>query len=276
MRAGLLLWGTWLLVAGAVLSSLHGISHSYYAVQLAPAVAGAVALGGSLVWLRAHEHGAVGLRRFLAVGVALTAVWCATLLLRRPAWPLAVAPIALAAAVIVVHRLRAGRLPSRLGAAILVALLAAPAAWSVATAQAVHRGATLYSGPGATTVETPAGISPGSTTGTRLPVALVERVGAGTSGYDWAAAVVGRRAADLQLASRAPVWELGGYSGQEPYPSAAQFRSAVTAGRVHYLVLPSRNTAGNRRSDGLVRWAVDRYPTSRVGDWLLVDLTAAR
>jgi 4-amino-4-deoxy-L-arabinose transferase-like glycosyltransferase len=304
VRAGLLLWGVWLVGAGVALSSLHGISHSYYAIQLAPAIAGAVGLGGALLWQRARQAGASRVRLLLAVTVSLTALWSTGLLLTRPAWPLVVAPIVLAAAAVVVYGLRAGHrtwgaglahdgrisavgsprtvAPGRpdvrvrvVGSATLVALLAGPAAWSVATAQAVHRGANVYAGPGVTTVSTPSGISPGSTTGTRLPVSLVDQVRAGAGGYDWAAAVVGRRAADLQLASGAAVWELGGYSGRDPHPTPAEFRSAVAESRVHYLVLAPGTTAPGSLADQSAQWAIDTFPSTRMGDWLIIDLAAA-
>jgi 4-amino-4-deoxy-L-arabinose transferase-like glycosyltransferase len=289
VRAGLLLWGGWLLGAGAVLSSLHGISHSYYAIQLAPPVAGAVGLGGVLLWERARPAGAIRVRRLVAGTVSLTAVWSTGLLLSRIAWPVVAAPIALAAAAAAVAGLRvaaatdpgtraaSGPLPAEwplvrrrvAGAAILVALLAGPAAWSVATAQAVHRGANVYARPGISAVRTPAGISPGSTAGTELPTALANRVRAGAGGYDWAAAVVGRRAADLQLASGSPVWALGGYSGREPHPTLAEFRSAVAASRVHYLVLapgsiaPSRALGHRRLSAHPGGELADRRPGTR-------------
>jgi 4-amino-4-deoxy-L-arabinose transferase-like glycosyltransferase len=274
VRAGLLLWSVWLLGAGAVLSSLRGISHSYYGIQLAPAIAGAVAVGGALLWQRAHAFGATRARWLLAVTVSLTAVWSTGLLLTRPAWPLAVAPIGLAAAAVAVYGLRAGPRAS-VGVAILVALLAGPAAWSVATAQAVHRGANVYARPGLTTVSTPVGISPGSTTGTKLPTAVANRVRAGAEGYDWAAAIVGRRAADLQLASGAPVWALGGYSGQDPHPELGEFRAAVADSRVHYLVVAPGTTARGSVADQSVTWAKGAFPSTRVGDWLIVDLTPA-
>ena len=41
VRAGLLLWGGWLLVTGAVLSFMDGTVHPYYTVALAPAIAAA-------------------------------------------------------------------------------------------------------------------------------------------------------------------------------------------------------------------------------------------
>jgi 4-amino-4-deoxy-L-arabinose transferase-like glycosyltransferase len=272
LRAGLLLWTVWLIGAGAVLSSLHGISHSYYAIQLAPAIAGAVALGGALVWQRIHEDGADRARTLLAVVVSFTAVWSIVLMLHRPGWPLAVVPVALAAAAVAVYGLRAPPTRrSRVGAAILVALLVGPAAWSLATAQAVHRGANVYSGPGVTAVHTPAGISPGSSAAL-FPIALVDRVRDGAAGYDWAAVVVGRRAADLQLASGASVWEVGGFSGRAPHPSLDHVRSAVSSSRVHYLVLPSQGVTGGAAAKSIARWAVEQFPTSRMGDWLVVDL----
>jgi 4-amino-4-deoxy-L-arabinose transferase-like glycosyltransferase len=278
-RAGLLLWGAWLLGAGIALSSLHGISHSYYAVQLAPAIAGAVALGGALVWQRALRPRATRARLLLAVTVSLTALWSTWLLLSRPAWPLAAAPVALAAAVLAVSGIRvtSSRLirPRSVVAAVLVALLAGPAAWSVATAQAVHRGANVYAGPGVTAVSTPDGVSPGSTTGTRLPTSIAERVRAGAGSYDWAAAVVGRRAADLQLASGVPVWELGGYSGRDPYPTPRAFRAMVASSRIHYLVLAPGTTAPGSLADQAAQWATASFPSTRAGNWLIVDLTAA-
>jgi 4-amino-4-deoxy-L-arabinose transferase-like glycosyltransferase len=275
VRAGLLLWGVWLVGAGVALSSLHGISHSYYAIQLAPAIAGAVTLGGALLWQRARQAGASRARLLLAVTVSVTALWSTGLLLNRPAWPLAVVPIVLAAAGVAVYGLRVRSRVGRrrvVGAAILVALLAGPAAWSMATAQAVHRGANVYAGPGATTVSTPAGITPGSTTGTRLPTSVADRVRAGADGYDWGAAVVGRRAADLQLASGAPVWELGGYSGRDPHPALAEFRAAVADSRIHYLVLAPGTTARGSLADRSAQWAIGTFPSTRVGDWLVVDL----
>lgn len=288
VRAGLLLWGGWLLVAGVVLSSLRGISHSYYAIQLAPAIAGAVALGGGLLWQRAGGPDGAPARWLLAAVAAVTAVWSTGLLLSRPAWPLAAGPVALVAAAVAVRGARAaggragleapaaGWSPRRrrlAAAGILVAMLAGPAAWSVATAQAVHRGANVYAGPGVTSVRTPPGISPGSTTETRLPIALVEQVRAGSPGHDWAAAVVGRRAADLQLASGVPVWALGGFSGRDPHPTLAEFRAAVAASQVHYLVLAGRGAPGGSPAGQIARWATGAFPATRVGDWLIVDLT---
>jgi 4-amino-4-deoxy-L-arabinose transferase-like glycosyltransferase len=303
VRAGLLLWGAWLFGAGVVLSSLRGISHSYYAVQLAPAIAGAVALGGALLWQHAWSPAGVAWpRRVLAGGVVVTALWSVGLLFSRPGWPLGTAPVVLIAATVVALGLvTAGRAPTGrpavpspaappaaeppssapgwtkrlVSVAAVAALLIGPATWSVATAQAMHRGSNVVSGPGVAASRTPAGISPGSTSTARLPTELVDTVRAGAPGYDWAAAVVGRRAADLQLASGAPVWALGGFNGGDPHPTVDAFIAAVAAHRVHYLALQGRPGGGSSPSAQIERWASQRAPVQAMGEWFLIDLTGA-
>ncbi|MCX5064648.1 glycosyltransferase family 39 protein [Micromonospora lupini] len=53
-RAGLLLWGGWLLVTGLIFSFMSGIFHAYYTVALAPAVGALVGIGGTLLWRQRH------------------------------------------------------------------------------------------------------------------------------------------------------------------------------------------------------------------------------
>ena len=69
-------------------------------------------------------------------------------------------------------------------------------------------------------------------------VALVELWPASSrAGTRWAAATsAAQGAASLQLASGEPVIALGGFSGSDPAPTLAEFRTAVTAGRVRYDV----------------------------------------
>ncbi|MGW4153813.1 ArnT family glycosyltransferase [Micromonospora chersina] len=49
-RAGLLLWGGWLLVTGLIFSFMSGIFHAYYTVALAPAVGALVGIGATVLW----------------------------------------------------------------------------------------------------------------------------------------------------------------------------------------------------------------------------------
>ncbi|GLY96197.1 hypothetical protein Acsp02_34520 [Actinoplanes sp. NBRC 103695] len=50
LRAGLVLWGGWLVITGLVFSFMQGIFHAYYTVALAPAVGAVVGIGAALVW----------------------------------------------------------------------------------------------------------------------------------------------------------------------------------------------------------------------------------
>src|SRR3954452_22699673 len=50
VRAGLVVWGLWLLVTGLPFSLMAGIFHAYYTVALAPAVAALVGIGATLLW----------------------------------------------------------------------------------------------------------------------------------------------------------------------------------------------------------------------------------
>ncbi|WP_433528696.1 glycosyltransferase family 39 protein [Micromonospora sp. CA-263727] len=158
-RAGLLLWGGWLLVTGGIFSYMSGIFHEYYTVALAPAVAALVGIGVTLLW---RARGAAsGWRRLaatltLAGGVAVTAWWSATLLGRTPDWQPwlraavlvggLVAAVALVLAHWLTHRLsRLAVLPVLVLAG--AAVLAGPAAYSVQTAATAQTGAIPTAGP---------------------------------------------------------------------------------------------------------------------------------
>ena len=78
-RAAAILWGGWLIVTGAVLSFASGIIHTYYTVELAPAIAALVGIGTVLLW-RARAR--LGARFALAAGAVVTALWSV-----RPAAP---------------------------------------------------------------------------------------------------------------------------------------------------------------------------------------------
>ncbi len=148
-RSSLLVWASWLLVTGLTFSFMAGIFHAYYTVALAPAVAAAVGIGGSLVWSR---RGSWWARGVLAATLAGTGVWAWVLLGRSADFLPWLAPVVLGASLLaavgllVVHRVRRAVVGGVLGLAV-VAALAGPASYAVQTAGTAHTGSIVTAGP---------------------------------------------------------------------------------------------------------------------------------
>jgi 4-amino-4-deoxy-L-arabinose transferase-like glycosyltransferase len=147
-RAGMILWGGWLVVTGLAISLGKGIIHEYYTVALAPAIGAVVAIGAVFLW-RNRQH--AGARALMGLAMGATAVWCAILLDRVPDWNPWLHDVvlfgggitALALLFPIVHR----RVAVFVATCAVVLGLAAPAAWTLATANTPHTGAIPTSGP---------------------------------------------------------------------------------------------------------------------------------
>lgn len=171
-RAGLLLWGGWLLVTGLIFSFMSGIFHAYYTVALAPAVGALVGIGVTLLWRQrrprpapaaaAHEEPVVVSRwqrwrplaatATLAATLAVTVWWAWTLLGRSPDWyPWLRTTVLVAGLLGAALLLSTVRLPRWLGAVALgvgaAAALAGPAAYAAQTAATPHTGSIPSAGP---------------------------------------------------------------------------------------------------------------------------------
>jgi 4-amino-4-deoxy-L-arabinose transferase-like glycosyltransferase len=148
-RAAAIIWGGWLLVTAGVLSFASGIIHTYYSVELAPAIAAVVAIASVLLWRRRAELAA---RLTLAGGVVVTGWWSYTLLHRTASWQPWIADVVVFATL--VGAIALAMPPSRLarrsvlaaGVAV-VALAAGPAAYAINTAATAHTGSTPSAGP---------------------------------------------------------------------------------------------------------------------------------
>ncbi|WP_028568647.1 glycosyltransferase family 39 protein [Salinispora tropica] len=158
-RAGLLLWGGWLLVTGAIFSFMSGIFHEYYTVALAPAVGALVGIGVTLLWrVRAAPRGAVWRRlpyaatAVLAGTLAVTVGWSWLLLGRSPDWyPWLRTTILVGGIVAAALLVLSPRLPRSVGAAGVAlgaaAALAGPVAYSVHASATAHNGGVPTAGP---------------------------------------------------------------------------------------------------------------------------------
>ena len=148
-RAGLLLWGGWLVLTGLVFSLSKGIIHPYYTVALAPAIAALIGIGGALAWARRHSF---AVRLGLAATIATSAVWSYVLLDRSPSWHPWLRPVVLIAglvAAVAVAFLAGGgrRLRASVAGVAIAACLAAPLASTLSTVTTPHSGAIPSAGP---------------------------------------------------------------------------------------------------------------------------------
>ncbi|BBY33432.1 glycosyl transferase [Mycolicibacter minnesotensis] len=288
VRGALLLWGGWLVVTGVVFSFANGILHSYYTVALAPAIAGGLAIGTSLLWRRRDDIRATGT---LGGMVAVTAVWSYLLLERNSSWlpwlrvGVLVAGLAVAGALLAAGRLTAVVLRMVAVTAISVSLTG-PAAYTLATIATSHDGAIPSAGPSR---NLPPGPPPGLLPGgpgallfTPKPgptLTSLLRVDAGR--YTWTAAAVGsNNAAGYQLAAGAPVMAVGGYNGTDPSPTLAQFRHYVEQRRIHYFVggammWPGTTTtpSGSDQANRIAAWVATNFPVQTIDGVAVYDLT---
>jgi 4-amino-4-deoxy-L-arabinose transferase-like glycosyltransferase len=150
-RAALLLWGTWLLITGAVFSLSKGIIHPYYTVVLAPPIGAILGIGVTQLWRRRASFAA---RVALSSVLVVTALWSSTLLDRVPDWWSWLAPtvvvggLGVAIALLFPPLLR-GRWGKLVGAAAVIAGLVGTSSYTVATAAMPHEGAIPSTGPAA-------------------------------------------------------------------------------------------------------------------------------
>jgi 4-amino-4-deoxy-L-arabinose transferase-like glycosyltransferase len=308
-RAAFLLWGSWLVVTAAVFSLGAGIIHPYYTVALAPAIGALVGIGGALLWRRRATTFA---RWTLAATVLVTAVWVRALLNRTPDWHpelralVLVTGIGGALGILVAHRLRR---PARVAVVTvaLVAVLAGPAAYAVATAATPHSGAIPSAGPSVTGTTigafgptgggggagrggfgfnggSNAGGGPGGLLNTSTPqTAVVRALEQNADRYTWVAAVVqSNQAAGYQLATGDPVMAIGGFNGTDPAPTLAQFQALVRAGRIHYFIAGggfgggpggSSGSGGTTTAARITAWVESHFTARSVGGVTVYDLT---
>ena len=153
VRAGLVLWGAWTIVTALVFSFMSGTIHPYYAVALAPGIAGTLAVGGRALWERRELLTA---RLTAAVGLAVTTGWSVVLLRRTPdflpwlRWVVLVAGVLAVVALLVPAGMRRGLGRRALPVVLLGALLAGAGgsvAYAAQTVATTHSGSIVSAGP---------------------------------------------------------------------------------------------------------------------------------
>jgi 4-amino-4-deoxy-L-arabinose transferase-like glycosyltransferase len=277
VRAGLLLWGGWLLVTGAVFSFMDGTVHPYYTVALAPAIAALVGIAAVELWRRKDSWFARGT---LAAMLATTGGWAYVLLNRTPDWlpPLRWVVLAgslLVAVVLVVGVHRLGRATVIAAAAAVIFGLAGSTGVAVYNATQSHSGPGTMSGPvKAGGFDGLGGRGPGGTRGDNAQLqALV-------SGLDnrWAAAGIGSmEVSDLELKTGASLMAIGGFTGGDPSPTLAQFQQYVADGQVRYFIGSDRGGPSHGRSgpaQEITAWVRQNFSPIDVGGTTVYDLNS--
>ncbi|MDR6175151.1 4-amino-4-deoxy-L-arabinose transferase-like glycosyltransferase [Nocardioides zeae] len=300
VRAALVLMLGWLLVTATTFSLMQGIFHEYYTVALAPAVALLAAVGAWVLWRARASLVAAGV---LGGTLALTAAW-AFVLLERSGWMpwlrWTVAVVGLAAALLVVG---ARHLPRRVATAVagvaVVAALAGPAAYSVATAGTPHTGSIVTAGP-ATAGGTGPGAGRGRTgaggggavggllEGSEPTAAVTALLQQDADAFTWAAATVGSNSASgYQLASEEPVMAIGGFNGTDPSPTLEEFQTYVANGQVHWFVAGGGRLGGgpggaagggagggdtDSTASAITAWVEENFTATTVDGVTLYDL----
>jgi 4-amino-4-deoxy-L-arabinose transferase-like glycosyltransferase len=285
VRAGLLLWGGWLLVTGAVFSFMDGTVHPYYTVALAPAVAALVGISSVELW-RGREY--LMPRIALAVMAAATGIWVFILLDRTPDWLPALRWIVLAGSVLVAAAIAVGA--HRLGHAAVVLVtaaalfgLAAPTAFSVYNVTQAHSGPGTMSGPGRDSGFGRGG--PGGPFGGPRPgggdennTALAQLL-EGTDSR-WAAAGIGSMGVSgLQLETGASIMAIGGFSGGDNSPTLAQFQGYVADHDVRYFIASDRGGPRHDRTGAaqeITTWVQQNFTPVDVGGTTVYDLSQPR
>ncbi len=259
-RAGYLLWGGWTLMFAAVFSDAKGIFHPYYTVVLAPGVAALCGAGSVALWRLGRSS------RWwcwvLPAAVIGTAVWAAILLGRTPGYDTwlepavvttgVVAAVCLLLSVIGVVRARmVAAAAAGLGAA---SVLAGPVAYSFTTVNNAAGGTLASAGPatggsallvgggGSRLPRSPGASLPqglkGLGTDPSANQALVSYLERHQGSAEYLVAVTGSQtAAPIILSTGKPVIAMGGFSGGDPAPTLAQFKTLVATGKVHYVVV---------------------------------------
>ena len=155
-RAALLLWGGWFVLHYLTFALAEGTFHPYYVTAMAPGIAALAGIGAVMLYRAFREGAAVKWGWVLPTAVAASTVW-AVLLLQRVSGSgtlyTVAEVVAGAAGAVAVTGLLVGRFTKRrrlmgfAALAAIVALLAGPAAYSVAAAGSTPNGTNPTAGP---------------------------------------------------------------------------------------------------------------------------------
>jgi 4-amino-4-deoxy-L-arabinose transferase-like glycosyltransferase len=265
-----LVFGTWLLAAGAFFS-VANFFHSYYLVTIGPPIAALAAIGVASLWDGVVSHSRTAW--LLPFGLVGTALVQARILSYYPTWSTWLTPLVVGATLVGAVALsvalagpdlRHTRVLKRAAAGVAIgALLVAPAVWSGYTTVYGSSGGLPSAGPQVASSNARFGALDGSAADGTAPDGASGFSGAPGSGAPnfggpggevstdlityleanqgsttyLVATTDSNSAASIILASGQPVMSLGGFTGSDPILSVDQFASLVASGEVRYVLV---------------------------------------
>ena len=278
MRAGLVMWGGWLITFGVVYSVMSNIPHTAYMASLAPPLAALSGAGIVMFWRWYRAGSWAGW--LLPVAVAAELAWAYYLWSGFRGflpWVLPTAIVLGAAAIVVMV---AGRLSRRARSAVVgaglavgvAAMLAAPTAWAASVLDSRYAGSSFDASAGPAGGFGPGGGFPGggergdigraggpgggifgSTTLTSGQQQLYRYVSAHRDGAGYLLAVSSwSEASAYILATGQEIMPMGGFSGSVPEPTLARVKQLVATGQLRFFLFggtggfgaPGRGGAG--------------------------------
>jgi 4-amino-4-deoxy-L-arabinose transferase-like glycosyltransferase len=278
VRAGAALFGGWLVVDALVLTMMHGMTHAYYSLSIAPPVAAMFALGVQQAWVRRESrlHRAV-----LAATLLATGAFNWWLLDHNSSWLPALRWTVLGLTVATALALFSGWLirarPAVATAVLAIALvgtLAGPAAYAVATVGVAHEGGGPSVGP-AVAGRHGAGMWGKGVDSQELDEMLKQ------TDTKWSAAIErSNAAAALELSTGTAVMAIGGFSGTDPAPTLRQFQDDVAKHQVAYYVSTATGAGrpgwNSHPHADIVRWVAANFPAITVGKATVYALSAPK
>jgi 4-amino-4-deoxy-L-arabinose transferase-like glycosyltransferase len=277
VRAGAVLFGGWLLFDALVLTMMHGMTHAYYSLSIAPPIAGMFALGVQQAWVHRESRSH---RTIFAAVLLATGVFNWWILDQNASWLPALRQTILALTVTAALVLCSGRLlrarpavATAMLAMALVGTLAGPAAYAIATVGVSHQGGGPTVGPGQAG---PRGGMWGKGVDSQELDDMLKQ-----ADTKWSAAIErSTAAAGLELSSETAVMAIGGFSGTDPAPTLAQFQDDVAKHQVAYYL---STTSGSRRPGwnshphaDIARWVADNFRAIKVGKATVYDLAQTK
>ncbi|MGP2443029.1 ArnT family glycosyltransferase, partial [Streptomyces sp. JW3] len=303
-RAGYLMWGLWLATSALVLSAMS-IPHTAYAALLAPPLAALSGAGAVALW-RTHRAARGGPRAWLLpVAVLVQEVW--TIRTAAPYMDFApwLVPLVLVTSVAACAALVYTALPNRSGhrlarrvtaaglASGCVAVLAAPAAWSLSVLNERYAGSPFdaYAGP-------PLKLSDGSGSGKGMRTAkngnlggltsttttqgpdvlnehgsdqekLIEYVERNNRGAAYTFSTNSWQTASRYIYLRAlPVLPLGGFLGEANVVNLAEYQDLIRAGDLRFALVGTYEGSMSGAGGGQVSEPPPDSSVARIDRWV--------